>query len=207
MKRSRTRWLPAGRIALATVAVFEVARAAADAAWSGVRTVSDPVGDAGFDAPTFQDIVSAQMTRTASGDFELLMEMAGPVPAVPPMPLPASHQIWWFWGLDLDLTTSPRGYPLPPGSAIVPEFIVQVSWDGTAFAGTAIDRRPLLSGGEAILTPIPFSIGGTRVEACLASALIGDVPPSFAWHLRTMDWSGPVGSGGYHFADSADLDP
>jgi hypothetical protein len=210
MTRSMTRWMLAGRMALAAlgaVTVFEVAPATAAAVGSVVSTVSDPVGDALFNAPTFQDIVSVQMTRTASGDFDLLMEMAGPVPAAPPMPLPASHQIWWVWNLDLDPTTSPRGYPLPAGSAIVPEFMVLVSWDGTAFAGTAIDRRPLLSGGEAIITPVPFSIDGTGVEADLASTLIGEVPSSFACYLRTIDWSGPVGSGGYHIADGADLAP
>ena len=210
MMRSKTRWAPAGLMALGAlgaVAVFDVAPATADAAPGVVSTVSDPVGDTLFGAPAFQDMVFAQMTRTAGGDFALLMEMAGPVPAAPPLPLPATNQIWWFWGFDLDLTASPRGYPLPPGSAIVPEFIVYVSWDGAAFAGTAIDRRPLLSGGDAIITSVPFSIHGTSVEAVLDSTLIGDVPPSITWHLRTLDWSGPVGSGGYHFPDGADLEP
>jgi hypothetical protein len=104
----------------------------------------------------------------------------------------------------LDPTANPRGYPIAPGSSVNPEFIVYVSWDGAAFAGTAIDRRPLLTGGEAIITPVPFSVNGAVVEAVLASALIGDVPPSFVWHVRTMNWSGPIGSGGYHFADGAD---
>jgi hypothetical protein len=45
---------------------------------------------------------------------------------------------------------------------------VYVSWDGVQFAGTAIDRRPLLTGGEAIITPVPISIDGTLVEADLA---------------------------------------
>jgi len=197
MMRSNLRWTLAGFTALA----------APGALGDVVSTVLDPVGDTRLDAPTFQDIVSARMTRTASGDFELMMEMAGPVPVSPPLPPPATNQIWWFWGFDLDLTASPRGFPLPPGTAVVPEFIVCVSWDGAAFAGTAIDRRPLLSGGAAIVTPVPFSITGTRVEAVLPSTLIGDVPRSIGWHLRTMDWSGPVGSGGYHFADSADLGP
>ena len=208
--RSETRWTFVGLmavVALPAVAVLDVAPATADAASSEVTTVPDPVGDTLFNAPAFQDIVSAQMRRGPQGDFELLMEMAAPIPAAPPLPSPANDRIWWFWGFDLDLAASPKGYPLPSGSAIVPEFIVYVSWDGAAFAGTAIDRRPLLSGGEAVITPVPFSIAGTRVEAVLPSALIGDVPPVLGWHLRTMDWSGPVGSSGYHFADGADLMP
>ena len=82
--------------------------------------------------------------------------------------------------------------------------MVYVSWDGTAFAGTAIDRRPLLTGGEAIVTPVPFSINGTMVEAVLASTLIGDVPPSFTWAPNTRAWSGAIGSSGEHGIDGAE---
>ena len=166
-------------------------------------TISDPVGDTSFNAPAFQDIVLGQMTKTASGDFELLMEMAGPVPVAPPMPPPANQQMWWVWGFDLDPTTLPKGYPDAPGRALAVEFIVYVSWNGTAFAGTAVDRRPLLTGGAAIIIPVPFSINGTIVEAVLPSTLIGDVPPSFGWHINTIDWAGPTGSGSYLFADEA----
>jgi hypothetical protein len=171
---------------------------------SQTSTVLDPVGDTDFNAPAFQDMVLVEVTKTAGGDFELRMEMAGPVPAAPPMTPPAQTELWWSCVFDLDPTTSPKGYPTAPGTTIVPEFIVCVRWDGTAFAGTAIDRRPLLTGGETIVTPVPFTINGTVVEAVLASTLIGEVPPSFAWHARTIDWSGPVGSGGYVFADGAD---
>jgi hypothetical protein len=164
-------------------------------------TVFDPVGDPPFhfNAP-FQDIVRVQMTRTASGDFELLMELAGPVPVNPPLP-PGRREIWWFWAIDLDPTTAPPGYPFQSNYARGPEFMVYVSWDGTEFAGTAIDRRPLLTGGEAIITDVPFSINGTIVEADLASTLIGAVPPSFNWFYATVDWRGPVGSEGYGWLD------
>ena len=66
-----------------------------------------------------------------------------------------------------------------PGNALGFDFVVYVSWNGTAFTGAAIDRRPLITGGEAIITAVPFSINGTMVEAALASTLIGDVPPHF----------------------------
>ena len=167
-------------------------------------TVFDPVGDTLFNAPAFQDIVIGQMTKTASGDFELLMGMAGPVPVDPPLPPPGVSEIWWMWTFDLDPTAFPQGTPFPPGVKRRPEFVVYVSWDGTEFAGTAIDRRPLLTGGEAIITPVPFSINGTMVEAVLDFELIGDVPPSFHWGPFTVDWSGPVGSEGHNFVDSAE---
>src|SRR6187397_1046124 len=102
MMRSRSLWMLAGLIALvalAAVPVFNVALATADAAGSVVSTASDPVGDANFNAPAFQDVVFVQVTN-AGGDFELLMEMAGPVPVHPPMPPPAHTEIWWVWTFD-----------------------------------------------------------------------------------------------------------
>jgi hypothetical protein len=167
-----------------------------------VSTVFDPVGDTifGFIAP-FQDFVRATMTKTAGGDFHLLMEMAVPVPVTPPL-RPGVGEIWWFWIFDLDPSTHPHGYPWQNAVGRPPEFIVAVRWNGTEFAGTAIDRRPLLTGGQAIITSVPFSINGTIVEADLASELIGDVP-TFNWGPFTFDWSGPVGSEGVQFADYA----
>jgi len=167
-------------------------------------TIFDPVGDTKFNAPPFQDIVRVEMTKTSGGDFELLMEMAGPVPVNPRMPPPANHEIWWVWVFDLDPATSPQGYPFGVVSGKQAEFIVYVSWNGTQFAGTAIDRRPLLTGGEAIITPVPFNINGAIIEANLPFELIGDVAPGFVWRARTLDWSGRVGSSGYHEVDTAE---
>jgi len=168
-----------------------------------VSTVFDPVGDARYNAPAFQDIAVSRMTKTASGDFELLMDMAGPVPVAPILPPPAVKEIWWLWVFDLDPATSPRGYPVSPGLAQYPEFLVYVSWDGAEFAGTAIDRRPLLAGGEAIITPVPFCINGTTVEAFLDFTLIGEVPASFHWGSSTRDWAGPLGSDSTNGVDGA----
>ncbi len=179
--------------------------AAAQPVSAQVSTVFDPVGDALFhNAPAFQDFVLGQVTKTASGDLELLMELAGPVPVNPPLPPPGVVELWWYWSFDLDPTTFPQGYPGSPGVARRSEFIVYVSWDGAEFAGTAIDRRPLLTGGEAVITPVPFSINGTTVEAFLGFTQLGNVPPSFGWHVVTRDWSGPLGSEGWNTIDFAE---
>ena len=199
---TRSKHIAPGAIALLVAILSTAALGIALPMPDQTITVFDPVGDAKFNAPAFQDVVFGQLTKTASGDFELLMEMAGPVPVAPTMPPPANTEIWWIWVFDLDLTTTVWGYPAPfPGS--LPEFLVYVRWDGTEFAGIAIDRRPLLTGGEAIITPVPFSINGTILEADLAYTLIGDVPASFDWSARTLDWSGPVGSAGYNVVDIA----
>ena len=179
-----------------------MASAAAQPVSTQTSTVSDPVGDTLLNGPAFQDIVFGQLTKTASGNFELLMEMAGPVPAAPPLPPTGKRGIWWWWFFDLDPTAAPQGYPFPP-LAQGPDFLVVISWNGTAFAGNAIDRRPLFTGGAAIITPVPFSINGTIVEAVLPSTLIGDFPPSFAWDPRTLNWSGPVGGAGFNAVDGA----
>ena len=201
--------LPLGMalVALGAVAVIDVAPAAADAAPSVVSTVSDPVGDANFNAPAFQDVLFVQITETAGGDFNLLMEMAGPVPVNPPLPPPGKSEIWWVWHFDLDPSTFPVGYPLLK-AYLSSEFIVYVSWNGAQFAGTAIDRRPLLTGGEATITPVTFRIDGTIVQADLAYPLIGAVPTSFRWFAGTMAWSGPVGlSEAHHPVDIAIFNP
>jgi hypothetical protein len=147
------------------------------------------------------------MTKTAGGDFELLMEMAGPVPVDPTLPPPGNSEIWWAWPFDLDPTTAAVGYPFHKVLA-PPEFIVYVSWDGAEFAGVALDRRPLLAGGEAIITPVTFSIDGTIVQADLPYALIGAVPTSFGWAAVTEAWSGPVGQcESHHVVDFAAFNP
>ena len=207
--RSKTRWTPARlmAVALGAVAVFVAAQPAADEAPSVVSAVDDPVGDALFNAPAFQDVVFVQVTKTAAGDFELLMEMAGLVPVNPPLPPPGKSVIEWGWNFDLDPTTFPVGYPVHKGYAS-PEFVVHLSWDGAEFAGVAIDRRPLLTGGEAIITPVQFSIDGTILQADLPYALIGAVPASFGWYGATAAWSGPVGlSEGFHAVDKAIFAP
>ena len=82
------------------------------------------------------------------------------------------------------------------------EFLVYVSWDGAEFRAYAIDRRPLLTGGNAIVTPVPFSIDGAIVEAVLASALIGN-PSSFRWGVRAIDVPSHLGTGAIITVDSA----
>jgi hypothetical protein len=191
--------------ALLGVAVAVLASGGAQPVSAQTRTISDPVGDVRFNAPPFQDIVIAQVTKTERGGFRLVMGMGGPVPGAPPRPRPGVNEIWWVWGFDLDSTTFPRGYPFTPTPAgeVRVEFVVYVGWDGTEFAANAIDRRPLLTGGEAIITPVPFSINGTMVEVDLGTVM-GDVPPGAVWNVVTFDWSGPVGSEGANVVDGVD---
>jgi hypothetical protein len=163
--------------------------------------IDDPIGDVNFHAPAFRDIIRGEIQKEGESFF-LRMEMAGPIPERPPLTPPGKSEIWWVWGFNLDPTTFPRGYPFPPGEGLpLPaEFMVYVAWDGTKFTGNAIDRRPLLTGQDAIVTPVPFSIDGAIVQATLASP--SDFPASFGWGTRTYDWSSPPGkTGGIHTID------
>jgi hypothetical protein len=189
------------RFALAALATVVVPISATRPAWGQTSVVTDPAGDVAHHAPAFQDIVRGEIQKKG-GSFILRMEMAGPIPGNPPLPQPANGLILWAWSFDLDPTTTPKGYPFAPGDEVPSEFQVYVSWDGAEFRAYAIDRRPLLTGGNAIVTPVPFSIDGAMVEAVLASALIGN-PSSFRWGVRVIDVSSHLGTGALNTIDSA----
>jgi len=159
----------------------------------------DPSGDTKFSAPGFQDIIRSEVSKEGDG-FVVRMEVAATIPASPPLPRPAVHEIWWTWAFQLDPTTWPAGYPSAPGSTLPSEVQAHVGWDGTSFHGIVIDRRPLLNGEPATILTVPFSVQGATLELHVPSAVIGN-PSSFRWPTVTTDWSGPVGSGGFHFVD------
>jgi len=187
-----------------TVVTIAVTRSAS----AQTSVALDSVGDVDFRAPAFQDIVRGEIQKK-SGSFVLRMEMAGPIPERPPLPPPGNSEIWWAWAFDLDPTTAPKGYPFAPGYSAPAELLVYVSWDGTEFRGYAIDRRPLLTGGNAIVTHVPFSITGPIVEGVLASVLI-DNTASFRWGTRTFNWSSShLGTQGFNAVDvgGADFNP
>jgi len=159
----------------------------------------DPAGDTEFSAPGFQDIIRSEVSKEGD-EFVVRMEMAAPIPVNPPLPRPAVFEIWWVWALNLDLAAWPAGYPNAPGGTLPSEVMAHVGWDGTSFHGIVIDRRPLLNGGEATILTVPFSVQGATLELHIPSAVMGN-PSSFKWACVTTDWSGPVGSGGFHFVD------
>lgn len=160
----------------------------------------DPSGDTKLGAPGFQDIVRSEISKEGDG-FVVRMEVAATIPVNPPLPRPAVHEIWWVWAFQLDPATWPAGYPSAPGSTLPSEVHAHVGWDGTSFHGIVIDRRPLLNGGQATILTVPFSVQGATLELHIPSSVTG-IPSTFGWASVTTDWSGPVGTDGYHFVDS-----
>lgn len=198
-RRSKREWamrgLAGGVLAASLVLAVSVPASAAN---PSVRT--DQVGDTLHKAPGYMDMVSVQLAERG-GVFEFQMSVAEPIPATPPLPPPATKEISWRWGLDTDPTRFPAGDPLAPGATGASEFVITIAWDGSAFRAFLLDRRPLLTGGQAVLTPLDYTISGTLLQVDVKASALGD-PSSFGWGGVTVYSSGPSGSDGFTFVDT-----
>src|SRR5712692_3294516 len=140
------------RMSLAFVAFVLVAPQPAAAQTS---VVLDPLGDAssfgGVPAPLFQDIVRVEVSKKFEV-FRFVMEVADLIPARPPLEPPGVTLLEWSFRLDTDPTTCPSGFPFDPGHlGAMADAMVFVLWDGVSFTAFVIDRRPVLSGGKAVI--------------------------------------------------------
>jgi hypothetical protein len=195
-------WATPGRVA-GVLVILVILTASLPASAETSTRVTDPAGDASYRAPGFMDIVGAEATKSGQ-EFRFQMSVAAPIPATPPPTPPGTNQIQWDWPLDTDPTTFPAGTPFPPGSgrAAPAEFIIHVAWDGSSFSAHLTDRRPLLTGGEAVITPLAFTISGRDVLVGVGASPLGE-PSSFSWGAVTFYWSSPPGgTGGGHFVDA-----
>jgi hypothetical protein len=184
---------------------------ACSSAWAQVPCeITDPVGDfLGFAGGTINsnpcqgpgsgcepwlDIVSASALKQG-GSFHFSVTVAEAVPPAPPLRPGAKRDIW-AWNLDTDPTTSPKGFPFDPSTVAPPEFIVRVIWNGASFSAVLIDRRPLLSGGEASVVPVLFEVNGTQVSAVVDQSLLGNVS-SLAYRAATQSYTAYDETGGF----------
>jgi hypothetical protein len=156
--------------------------------------VLDPMGDATKKAEDYEDIVRSDITKQG-GNFTFVMELAAAVPVDPPVPSGADVIVWVF-GLDTDPAAFPDGYPHGGGPF---EFFIELRHyrdgftdplDPTRSAGVLVDRRPLLSGGQATVTPIQFSIEGAKIAWVADAASLGD-PSTFQWSSGTCTVHAP----------------
>src|SRR5437899_1225026 len=129
----------------------------ADVVAGKTSVVIDPAGDADKAAQTYQDIVRAEITKQGT-NFVFVMTLAAPVPDNPSLPSWADVLAWEFW-LDTDPTAFPVGYPFTKNTANLLEFEIQHRvyrsgftdpLDPASSQGILVDRRPLLTGGQAI---------------------------------------------------------
>jgi hypothetical protein len=56
-----------------------------------------------------------------------------------------------------------------------------------------LPRRPLLTGGQAVLTPLDYTISGTLLRVEVQANALGDAS-RFSWGGVTLYSSGPFGS-------------
>jgi hypothetical protein len=165
------------------------------------------VSGSGTSVGEYQDIVSASIALNG-GRFVLTMDVAAPIPSQPALPHGAKL-IEWAFRLNTDLSTCPSGFPYPPAATLTSpevthcaEYIVFVVWDGTDFTAVLIDRTPLLTGGQPVITPVSFDIVGAEISVSFDAGLVGN-PRSFRWTTRTEIWFTVLGSMGYVIVDAA----
>ena len=177
-------------------------------------TVIDPQGDAyytpGLEAPAFLDILAASFT--ISDTLTLTVDVAGSLDALP-NPAGSGGVFFWNFPLNTDNSTDPPGFPEAPGVTGSAEFAVYAQWDGTAFSGVFVDRRPALTGQPALLYSIPVSVSGSRITLTAPAALAAQVRaavvlPGATWNCDT-GWlnSTRSGSDGVHLADAIGRQP
>ncbi len=157
-------------------------------------SATDPVGDPLWqsstdqvEVPAYQDIVQIEATKVGRSVFTFAMDMADEIPAAPIFPLPSVSEMIWAWHLDTDPLTAPAGYPVAPGHTEVMEFVVRVIWDGGTFRGELIDRRPLLTGGSALVRSMPFKISKSTLSVSVDADALGN-PSEFRLRAVTSDW-------------------
>lgn len=169
-------------------------------------TVSDPAGDTlkispgNTPTPAYLDIIGVAVTRHG-GSFEFSMDLAAPVPSQPLL-VNGVNQYAWFWALDTDPTTFPTGYPRVPGWGTPGEFALWVAWDGVQFTASIVDRRPTLTGGDSVFTPVGFSLNAAHISAFVDAAIIDD-PASFGFRANIRAYQGLPGTEGFSDVDGA----
>lgn len=168
-------------------------RAIAFSAAGQTSAVDDPTGDIKNKYPGYLDIVGAATTRK-DRSFIFTLDLAAPVPSDPTADFPSGPDFVniSLFGLDTDPTAVLVGYPFKEHTANPFEFFIAVSWNptgswglGTGFVGLLVDRRPLLTGGQAVVRSVPFTIEGSRVTLVVDATLLGD-PATFQWGAATV---------------------
>lgn len=206
--RRRKRVCPMKRLSASLcILLMSLTAVTARAQTCATSAAVDPQGDAffapGLAAPAFLDILAGSFTVCDTLTFTV--DVAGSLNALPNPPGSGGVYFWTF-GLNSDPSTNPPGFPSPPGQTGSPEFLVYALWDGTAFSGVFLDRRPALTGGSPVQYSIPVSVSGSRIILTVPAALAALVQPlpGASWYCIT-GWDNTtligIASNAFHFAD------
>jgi hypothetical protein len=145
--------------------------------------VHDPTGDVGS-SPPYLDIVHAQVTeQQGKGALFFMMRLAGPIPEEP-------SELDLIWPFHLDTNPTTVNFPGGPFNSYT-DYVVRVRWLNGAFVGQVVNRTPLLTGGNPIVTSVPFSIDGRTVKVFAQLDMLGS-PSSFGWNAASrLGQAGP----------------
>jgi hypothetical protein len=188
------------------IAAFVLLSFAAPASAATTVSITDPAGDVTHKGPGYLDVVGASVTKQGP-TLVFGKELAAPIPQDIGHITPGNDELWWAWGIDTDPNTAPQGFPGPNGASFLGEFGLWVSWDGTSFSGNLVDRRPLLTGGAAVITPVPFSVTGNQVSMTVRTSDLGNAT-SFMWNSPTFYRSTNTDeANGWHTADINPFSP
>ena len=135
------------------------------------------------------------------GRFILVMEMAGSIPASPALP-PGTKLLEWSWEFVTDPATFHTGFPWGQAATSPVDYVAQILWDGASFMGQLIDRTPLVTGGEAVVTRLAFSIIGAAFRTSVEAAMVGN-PSSFDWITTSRTWVAELGTFAWFPVDGA----
>jgi len=150
----------------------------------------------------YQDVVRAEITKKGN-TFVFVMTLAGAVGDNPTFPSWAD-MIQWAFALDTRPTAFHVGYPFTKNTSFNWEFVIGRRVYASGFTdpldpasspGTMID----LTGEQAVIIPIQFTIEGARMTWVVDAALLGD-PSTFQWAAGTSAWqtSGDDMKNGYN---------
>ena len=175
-----------------------------EAAQSSV--ITDPAGDMlKNNAEPWQDIVWAQVTREGN-TFTFSMRMVGELPTDPPEAPGSLGWYFWDWGINTDPALAPAGWPWPKSHATPHEFIVGFGSDGEEYFALVADRRPLVLGGEPIITRVPFRVDGALMQVFVDADLL-DNPTEFGWRVGSHSMNAHLETEGHHHFDTAPNEP
>ena len=175
-----------------TVLFTTLALSLASVATASTSQIPDPANDFEPGSPcSGQSCLSSQDILLASLDDQgtqlvfsmTLAEPVGPILA----PNNSNKRFVWAWRLDTDPATFPAGHPLPNGQASPFEMFAAIEWDGAQFFAELVDRRPLLTGGEAVITPLTPVFSGNEVSVTVSTSSLG-LPSQFRWRAATNNF-------------------
>jgi hypothetical protein len=171
-----------GAILLGSLLLLPVLAPSARAGSVSTVTISDSSVDVKKGTPSWLDIVSASVSAGKTGNFSFNITVMSAIPTASALSANNTGIVEWFYCLQVNSSFSSSGWPGPNGMGSTDpcQYFLVVTWTGTNFVSLAVNRTPELTGGNPVVTIIPFSIQSATVLWSVNRNLIGS-PTSFGF--------------------------